>query len=118
MGQQGRTSQSDRPRQGETISRSGLPRVTFPIMRVGLLAVCFAGVAMSACGPSVPLGVPKPNVCVKTITGDVAVPKQQAADILIVVDNSGSMTDKQANLDANFLNQDATQCPLQDLANI
>src|SRR3954469_8715935 len=98
-------------------------------MRVGILAVCFAGVAMGACGPSVPLGPPKPNVCVKTIAGGAIVPKQQAADILIVVDNSGSMTDKQANLVANFLNAnppgcfddgDASdcECPLQDLAHI
>jgi uncharacterized protein (TIGR03382 family) len=77
--------------------------------------------ALTSCGPKllVNSGDPNaPNVCVRTLTGDVQVPKQQAADILIVVDNSGSMQEEQANLVANFLNTDPSQCPLQDLKNI
>src|SRR4051812_32250712 len=70
-----------------------------------------------ACGPT-RLPGPTPNVCVRTINGDVAVPKQQAADILVVVDNSGSMFEEQDNLAKNFLNQVAAECPLQDLKNI
>jgi hypothetical protein len=61
--------------------------------------------------------VPEP-VCVKTVLADVNVPTQQAADVLIVVDNSGSMLEEQQNLAANFLNQDPVACPLQDLTNI
>lgn len=58
------------------------------------------------------------NVCLKTVATDIAVPTEKAADILIVVDNSGSMAEEQQNLVENFLNQDAAECPLQDLANI
>ena len=58
------------------------------------------------------------NVCQKTIDTVVDVPTEKSADILIVVDNSGSMAEEQQNLAENFLNQDATECPLQDLANI
>ncbi|OGQ09609.1 MAG: hypothetical protein A2138_17545 [Deltaproteobacteria bacterium RBG_16_71_12] len=45
-------------------------------------------------------------------------PTERAADILIVVDNSGSMAEEQQNLADNFLNQDPAACPLQDLKNI
>ncbi len=58
------------------------------------------------------------NVCQKTIDSIVNVPTEKAADILIVVDNSGSMAEEQQNLAENFLNQDPAECPLQDLANI
>lgn len=72
----------------------------------------------SACAEPPPISTPEREVCVKTLTGDVDVPTEQAADILIVVDNSGSMAEEQGNLAQNFLNQDPAQCPLQDLANI
>jgi len=55
------------------------------------------------------------NSCDKTIVTNVPVPTNKAADILIVVDNSGSMSEEQANLVENFLNQDPSQCPLQNL---
>ncbi|MCC7110442.1 MAG: hypothetical protein IT382_14215, partial [Deltaproteobacteria bacterium] len=58
------------------------------------------------------------DYCVKTIESEVQVPPERAADILIVVDNSGSMAEEQQNLVANFLNQDPAACPLQDLNNI
>ncbi len=58
------------------------------------------------------------NSCDKTIVTNVPVPVNKAADILIVVDNSGSMAEEQANLVDNFLNQNAAECPLQDLKNI
>jgi hypothetical protein len=71
--------------------------------------------AMVGCGPKIDIKAP---ICVKTVVADVDVPTQQAADILIVVDNSLSMKDEQANLAANFLNSDGNECPLQDLKNI
>ncbi len=58
------------------------------------------------------------DYCVKTIMSDIEVPTERAADILIVVDNSGSMAEEQQNLADNFLNQDPAACPLQDLQNI
>jgi hypothetical protein len=56
--------------------------------------------------------------CDVTIESDIEVPTEKEADILIVVDNSGSMLEEQANLVQNFLNQNANECPLQDLKNI
>ncbi len=82
-------------------------------LRFSLVAVLL-GVA--ACGPAQGR-FPFP-VCVKTVASDVDVPTQQAADILIVVDNSGSMQEEQQNLKDNFLNPNAAECPLQDLKNI
>ena len=58
------------------------------------------------------------DYCVKTIMSDIEVPTERAADILIVVDNSGSMAEEQQNLADNFLNQDPATCPLQDLQTI
>jgi hypothetical protein len=58
------------------------------------------------------------NACNVTIQTTLDIPVNKAADILIVIDNSGSMQDKQDNLVANFLNQNPQQCPLTDLANI
>src|ERR1041385_3022649 len=82
----------------------------------------FVVCAIVACGGPAP-GTFKRPICVRTVVGDVDVPTQQAVDILIVVDNSGSMQEEQANLAANFLNTniDASgnpECPLQDLKNI
>jgi hypothetical protein len=56
--------------------------------------------------------------CDRTIGDEIEVPTDKAADILIVVDNSGSMAEEQDELVDNFLNQDAGACPLQDLKNI
>lgn len=58
------------------------------------------------------------NSCDRTLANDIEVPTEKAADILIVVDNSGSMAEEQENLAANFLNKDAAECPLQELDNI
>lgn len=44
--------------------------------------------------------------------------RNDAADILIVVDNSGSMLEEQQNLAANFFNLDPAECPIQDLTTI
>jgi hypothetical protein len=43
---------------------------------------------------------------------------ENTADILIVVDNSGSMQEEQAALVAAMFNADPLQCPIQDLANV
>lgn len=61
---------------------------------------------------------PVQTSCDVTIGDAIEVPTDKAADILIVVDNSGSMQEEQVKLAANFLNQDEDECPLQDLANI
>ncbi|MCC7071918.1 MAG: hypothetical protein IT383_11385 [Deltaproteobacteria bacterium] len=71
-----------------------------------------------ACGDGPPTIPEAQDYCVKTIMSDIEVPLERAADILIVVDNSGSMAEEQQNLADNFLNQDAAECPLQDLQNI
>src|SRR5688572_18036844 len=64
--------------------------------------------------------------CDRTIPLDISIPLQRAADILIVVDNSGSMAEEQQKLADNFINlrcadpeDDSTcECPLNDLADI
>src|SRR5687768_12111651 len=71
-----------------------------------LLAPLFAALFAASCAEPPPISTPDREVCVKTLTGDVDVPTEQAADILIVVDNSGSMAEEQGNLAQNFLNQD------------
>ncbi|MBI1949437.1 MAG: hypothetical protein HYS27_27370 [Deltaproteobacteria bacterium] len=81
---------------------------SFAVVAIGLLA--------SSCNRRVFEKVE--NTCLKTVATDIPVPTEKAADILIVVDNSGSMAEEQQNLVENFLNQDAGECPLQDLANI
>jgi hypothetical protein len=53
------------------------------------------------------------NSCDTTLANDIEVPTEKAADILIVVDNSGSMLEEQQNLVNNFLNQNPAECPLQ-----
>ncbi|OGQ25804.1 MAG: hypothetical protein A2138_12325 [Deltaproteobacteria bacterium RBG_16_71_12] len=80
------------------------------------LAVVASGLLVSSCNRRVFEKVE--NTCLKTVATDIPVPTEKAADILIVVDNSGSMAEEQQNLVENFLNQDAGECPLQDLANI
>jgi hypothetical protein len=67
--------------------------------------------------------------CDSTIPIDLEIPTQRATDILIVVDNSGSMQEEQDQLVANFLNLRiaadpdnpdvaAGECPLGDLTAI
>jgi hypothetical protein len=82
------------------------------------MAIPFAAVLTFACAEPPPISTPSREVCVKTLTADQDVPTEQAADILLVIDNSGSMAEEQGNLAQNFLNQNAAECPLQDLANI
>ena len=57
-------------------------------------------------------------VCVATIASDVGLPAEKAADILIVVDNSGSMFDEQQNLGANFIRVDGCPLPPERLAEL
>lgn len=85
------------------------------------LACCLIALASaSACNKRVFEKVE--NTCDRTIRSDIDVPTEKSADILIVVDNSGSMQEEQTNLANNFFNEDigngAGQCPLNDLANI
>jgi hypothetical protein len=62
--------------------------------------------------------------CDRTIPLDISIPLQRDADILIVVDNSGSMAEEQQKLADNFINlrcgdpdDDSTcECPLRNLA--
>ena len=49
--------------------------------------------------------------CDVTIASDVDIPDEKAADILIVVDNSGSMQEEQDRLAAAFINTTAS-CPI------
>lgn len=69
------------------------------------------------------------NACDSTTPVQVIVPEQKPADILIVVDNSGSMQEEQDELAANFFNLNiaadpenpdvgAGECPLGDLRHI
>ena len=83
---------------------------------LGVFALVASGLLVSGCNRRVFEKVE--NTCLKTVATDVPVPTEKAADILIVVDNSGSMAEEQQNLVENFLNQDPSECPLQDLANI
>src|SRR5262245_47489683 len=80
------------------------------------VAVVAAVVSQTSCNRRVFEGVQKS--CYKTIAADVDVPLDKKADILIVVDNSLSMADEQQNLVRNFLNENAAECPLQNLAAI
>ncbi len=83
---------------------------------VSALAVLGAGLLLTSCNRRVFQRVE--NTCLKTVANDIEVPTEKAADILIVVDNSGSMAEEQQNLVENFLNQDASECPLQNLGEI
>jgi hypothetical protein len=49
--------------------------------------------------------------CDQTIANDVDIPAEKAADILIVVDNSGSMQEEQDRLAAAFINESG-DCPI------
>jgi hypothetical protein len=55
--------------------------------------------------------------CDPTISSDVDIPTQKAADILVVVDNSNSMREEQENLARNFVNPNVgtnapVECPI------
>jgi hypothetical protein len=61
--------------------------------------------------------------CDRTIPVDYEIEAERPADILIVVDNSGSMQEEQDELAKNFLNLNVDangnpECPLTDLANV
>jgi hypothetical protein len=79
-----------------------------PLLAAALVAVAVASSA--ACNRRVFEQV-EPT-CDPTIASDVDIPVEKAADILIVVDNSNSMREEQLNLAANFLNPNASQCPI------
>ena len=49
--------------------------------------------------------------CDVTIANDVDIPAEKASDILIVIDNSGSMQEEQSRLAAAFINETAA-CPI------
>ena len=49
--------------------------------------------------------------CDETLASDVDIPAEKASDILIVVDNSGSMQEEQTRLAAAFIN-DTAACPI------
>ena len=49
--------------------------------------------------------------CDVTIASDIDIPDEKASDILIVVDNSGSMQEEQTRLAAAFIN-DTAACPI------
>ncbi len=87
------------------------------VVRVSVCAVSVCAViAVTGCNRRV---FEKVNqICDRTLVNDVIVPTEKAADILIVVDNSGSMQEEQDNLARNFFNENANECPLTDLANI
>jgi hypothetical protein len=71
--------------------------------------------AVAVCGCNQRVFVQVDQNCDSTIPVDFEVPQQKKTDILVVVDNSGSMQDKQDRLVANFSNP---ACPLTDLSNI
>ncbi len=50
--------------------------------------------------------------CDATIANDVDIPAEKASDILIVVDNSGSMQEEQDRMAAAFINDNPAQCPI------
>jgi hypothetical protein len=97
-------------------------------MRIHPVAVfascCVVSIVSSACNKRVFRFV-EPS-CDRTIPVDVSIPLRREADILIVVDNSGSMFEEQQNLADNFINlrcddeddPSTCECPLQDLTAI
>lgn len=52
-------------------------------------------------------------VCETTLASEAQLSAEKAADILIVVDNSGSMQEEQDRLAAAFINTDESECPLR-----
>jgi len=76
---------------------------------VSLLSVAVLAVTGTGCNRRVFEQV-NPT-CDVTIANDVEIPAEKAADILIVVDNSGSMQEEQDRLAAAFLNESG-DCPI------
>lgn len=79
-------------------------RVVLPLLSVAVLAT-----AGSGCNRRVFEQV-NPT-CDVTIASDVDIPSDKASDILIVIDNSGSMQEEQDRLAAAFIN-DSGACPI------
>lgn len=83
-------------------------------MRLALVALTAAGasVGLSSCNKHVFEVVPRD--CTTEIRSETPIDVDVPADILIVVDNSGSMCEEQANLVENFFDSD---CPI-DVNNV
>jgi hypothetical protein len=87
-----------------------------PSLRLVVLSACaLSVVATASCNRRV-FELVEPT-CDATIASDVDIPTEKAADILIVVDNSGSMAEEQANLKENFINarvdgSGVPECPI------
>ncbi len=82
---------------------------------VRLLLMASTLAALAACFNSHVFDIIDPCEVQQTSIGQSIEPAT-AADILIVVDNSGSMCEEQANLIANFYNDNVNECPLADPA--
>lgn len=84
-------------------------------VRLALLALpaAFASVALSSCNKHV--FQVHPEECVAEENRAEPIDIEVPADILIVIDNSGSMCEEQANLVANFFDP---ACPITDLDNV
>jgi hypothetical protein len=78
--------------------------------RVSILVLVAVALLTPACNRRVFQQVE--TTCDTTLAGDFDVKADKAADILIVVDNSGSMQDEQTNLVNNFLNGNINECPI------
>jgi hypothetical protein len=76
---------------------------------VSLLSVAVLAVTATGCNRRVFEQV-NPT-CDVTIANDVEIPAEKAADILVVVDNSGSMQEEQDRLAAAFINESG-DCPI------
>jgi hypothetical protein len=79
------------------------------VTRVALVVVAVAAVFGTGCNRRVFERV-NPT-CDVTIASEVEIPREKAADILIVVDNSNSMQEEQDRLAAAFLNE-TPSCPI------
>jgi hypothetical protein len=77
--------------------------------RVILAGLAVATVVGSGCNQRVFVEVPP--TCDGTIAADTEIPAEKAADILIVVDNSGSMQEEQTRLAEAFIKDDGS-CPI------
>lgn len=76
---------------------------------IALALIGSATIAIAGCNRRVFERV-KPT-CDQTIASDVDIPAEKASDILIVVDNSGSMQEEQTRLGEAFIN-DSPNCPI------
>jgi hypothetical protein len=76
---------------------------------IALALIGAATLAIAGCNRRVFERV-KPT-CDQTIASDVDIPAEKASDILIVVDNSGSMQEEQTRLGEAFIN-DSPNCPI------